>query len=1168
MKLFRFLAVLWACAVAVAQSTQVQLNVATKAALAAVTVQTWQTNLTALVVDDGTFWQFAPGNTGATNALDTLASAGVAGRWRLRMIPPYNVPTVSDLASLGTNGPTSVVVLGTQGGTFERVAAATYTASAVAYNGVGCQWVNSDWRATGKINPRWWGVAIDGVTDDTLAWRDLATWVNSQHGNTIIDCPPGVSLVRSLVEGVRDDEYCIRFLGTVTNLTILGHDAFTFYCPDLSPTTDTNWVTISSATLSGADWVFTAPGHPFAIGQYLVGYGFSPLGWNNRGTLPITAADATTFTITANTACALVNPTVVGKMRRIDQNRSILEFFYGARNLNVDGVTFRGCMTNSAWRPVMRSLGVAGIKFRYQPSYNVNLRVRGEGLYKMLNHRNIDDTEGNMLFHGANIDVAGENVGYGFDIVHSENLRINASMDGCRRGGFLAGCTNATVNIGVRNFDESGFTLSGAYDGDSQNLSGCSGINIRVTDTGTVGPVGDGSMGATSTGDMDVISASRVLFTFAGYTATNTYKMSGITAELSARSEDMDPWSTYTSVGSCMELFYLTGYNGMVVDGVKVSGVLDRTKIVRGNNAYASIWYNVPWGIEGNNAYFRKLDLSGLVVHNPTNCFPIRASSGGTWTNGAGVAKSPRAGMTVVGITSGAKAVMDKWNSPYYLMRYGATPFSSSERLRISDCDGESIETDAAITIALEVTSGQGILASTVSINNRSDDSEIILPRVEEWPHQYNAQSITVADHPKPKGVLVGGTGFYPGLLSVDTMANATTNVPAFGVSLLATDDSTRMGALYKSGWTGSRTFATNSGWAASGGTGAAFSTTGNVLRAYNANSGTLGLLCTNSTTNFVTYLLSFRAKGNEADTLAISPSRCTNVTWMSPTALGTDWADYQVQITAGSEKVTGAGTNSLLIYRASVNSSSDYLLLTNVVLTSRFPVDNERSFVSGRNTDRVWSQVQLAPVTVSRAITGVGSWIVPTADVVVLSPDGGYTLTSLPTITAGYKIGQKLSLLNNSANAVVLQDNATLPGSGLLLADRVRSVVTNTVVNLVWDGAYWCEPKVVPSVPTSLIVGVSGYVSVAAGTSAILVNPNGNYVLTSAPQIADGYTGQVITLFMDAAEANTVTFTDEGTHANSNLWVGGTGTNVVLSAKNPIQFIFSGDSWNLLTRP
>lgn len=97
-------------------------------------------------------------------------------------------------------------------------------------------------------------------------------------------------------------------------------------------------------------------------------------------------------------------------------------------------------------------------------------------------------------------------------------------------------------------------------------------------------------------------------------------------------------------------------------------------------------------------------------------------------------------------------------------------------------------------------------------------------------------------------------------------------------------------------------------------------------------------------------------------------------------------------------------------------------------------------------------------------------------------------------------------------------------------------------------------------------IVGVSGSISMVAGMSAIKVNPDGDYVLTSAPQIANGYEGQIITLYTDDAEANTVTFTDEGTHANSNLYVGGTGTNVVLSAHNSRQFIYTSGSWNLLT--
>ncbi len=63
-----------------------------------------------------------------------------------------------------------------------------------------------------------------------------------------------------------------------------------------------------------------------------------------------------------------------------------------------------------------------------------------------------------------------------------------------------------------------------------------------------------------------------------------------------------------------------------------------------------------------------------------------------------------------------------------------------------------------------------------------------------------------------------------------------------------------------------------------------------------------------------------------------------------------------------------------------------------------------------------------------TRNITAVGDVIAPITDVYLLNPDAGYTLSANPTITVGYN-GQKLRLINITANALVFQD-----GNGLTL--------------------------------------------------------------------------------------------------------------------------------------
>ena len=94
-----------------------------------------------------------------------------------------------------------------------------------------------------------------------------------------------------------------------------------------------------------------------------------------------------------------------------------------------------------------------------------------------------------------------------------------------------------------------------------------------------------------------------------------------------------------------------------------------------------------------------------------------------------------------------------------------------------------------------------------------------------------------------------------------------------------------------------------------------------------------------------------------------------------------------------------------------------------------------------------------------TQAITAVGDSISADASLVVLNPDGDYTLTSTPTIADGVT-GQILVIMcaNAEANTVTVQDQDTLAGSNLELGDTTRAITGKTSVILVFDGADWIE--------------------------------------------------------------------------------------------------------------
>lgn len=93
------------------------------------------------------------------------------------------------------------------------------------------------------------------------------------------------------------------------------------------------------------------------------------------------------------------------------------------------------------------------------------------------------------------------------------------------------------------------------------------------------------------------------------------------------------------------------------------------------------------------------------------------------------------------------------------------------------------------------------------------------------------------------------------------------------------------------------------------------------------------------------------------------------------------------------------------------------------------------------------------------QAITAVGNTITCTKSVNKLNPDGNYTLSSTPSISAGVE-GQILILYlgGAEANTITLTDEAGLPGSTLQLGAGTRVLTATAHIQLFWNGTYWVE--------------------------------------------------------------------------------------------------------------
>ena len=81
------------------------------------------------------------------------------------------------------------------------------------------------------------------------------------------------------------------------------------------------------------------------------------------------------------------------------------------------------------------------------------------------------------------------------------------------------------------------------------------------------------------------------------------------------------------------------------------------------------------------------------------------------------------------------------------------------------------------------------------------------------------------------------------------------------------------------------------------------------------------------------------------------------------------------------------------------------------------------------------------------------------------------------------------------------------------------------------------------------------------ANSVVIVLNPDGDYTMTSAPTIANGSTGQILYMICANGEVNTVTVQDQNTLANSNLHLGAASR--AISGKDVLTLLFDGTTWN-----
>jgi len=84
---------------------------------------------------------------------------------------------------------------------------------------------------------------------------------------------------------------------------------------------------------------------------------------------------------------------------------------------------------------------------------------------------------------------------------------------------------------------------------------------------------------------------------------------------------------------------------------------------------------------------------------------------------------------------------------------------------------------------------------------------------------------------------------------------------------------------------------------------------------------------------------------------------------------------------------------------------------------------------------------------------------------------------------------------------------------------------------------------------------------TILANATMIVLNPDGNYTMTSTPTIANGTTGQIVHITCANAEANAVTVQDEAALGSSNLRLGG--ATRIIRKYSVLTLMFDGVTWN-----
>ena len=145
-------------------------------------------------------------------------------------------------------------------------------------------------------------------------------------------------------------------------------------------------------------------------------------------------------------------------------------------------------------------------------------------------------------------------------------------------------------------------------------------------------------------------------------------------------------------------------------------------------------------------------------------------------------------------------------------------------------------------------------------------------------------------------------------------------------------------------------------------------------------------------------------------------------------------------------------------------------------------------------------------------------------------------------------------TLSGDVSAAAIMTDHAIVRGDGGAKGVQDSGVLIDDSDNMSGVVLMTYNPSGAQS-----ITGVGD--DIQPNATVIVLNPTGNYVLTSTPTIANGTNGDIIYIRAGNGEINTVTVQDQGSLGGSNLNLGAASR--VIGALDVLCLIFDGTEWN-----